>query len=130
MRAIRLATSLVLLSALACSDSPTEPGIAQFRVRDVHGSRFHIQVSDQAAAREARDLLRSGEERWVVGRLLRGDGGFNRPWGWHFQAATVRFAEVTAEACQTAAAAIDADLDYWLRYGTVCVGGQIEAEES
>jgi hypothetical protein len=87
-------------------------------------------VCEEETAREARDLLRSGEERWVVGLLVRGNGGYNRPWGWHFEPSSVRFAEVTAEGCQTAAAAIDGDLEYWLRYGYVCVGGRIEAEES
>ena len=129
MRWSALALGAVVACAIACSDSPTAPGGAQFRVRDVHAALFRVRISDDRVAREARELQRSGAERWVTGVPARGDGGFNRPWSWHLDPATIEFAEVTAEACQTTAGAIGDDLDYWLRFGRVCIGSRIEAEE-
>lgn len=64
-----------------------------------------------------------------MGTPRRGDGGFNAPWVWHLDPATISFAEVTIEACQTRASAVEEDLDYWIEFGQVCVSGVVETRE-
>jgi hypothetical protein len=71
--------------------------------------------------------LQSGATRSATGTLRRGDGGFNAPWPWHLDPATVTFAEFTIEACQTAAGAIADGIDYWISFGQVCISGVVEA---
>jgi hypothetical protein len=60
----------------------------------------------------------------VTGKLARGDGGFNQPWGWHLEPATVRMAEVSIELCDGRPSMVQEGLEYWLgTVGTFCPWG-------
>lgn len=124
----KLALSAALVLALAaCDDSTTSPRRAgQFRALDLHAASFRVVVDDPAERRRAEELLESGEETIVIGRPVRGPG-YNAPWDWHLDPATVKFGEVTIEACQTTAQGVSRDLDYWLTYpfGVVCISARI-----
>ena len=89
-----------------------------------------LEITNTEGLRQAEDLLRSGAVQWAIGTPRRGDGGFNAPWTWHIDPASVTFAEVTIEACQTAASAIGDDLDYWVNFGQVCILGVVEGRAS
>jgi hypothetical protein len=82
------------------------------------------QITDHGRPRPKPSV---GEARWVLGAPRRGDGGFNAPWTWHIDPASVSFAEVTIEACQTTASAVEEDLEYWIGFGQVCIWGVVEA---
>ena len=121
----RFVCSALILAGVACSDS-SGPEDARFVFRDpLTQDVVTLEVSNSEGRAQAEDLLRSGEARWALGTLKRGDGGFNGPWTWHIDPATVTFAEVTIEACQTAMSAIDDDLDYWIDFGQVCIWGVV-----
>ncbi len=123
----RLVLSALILAGVACSDS-SGPEDARFVFRDpLTQDVVTLEVNNSEGRAQAEDLLRSGEARWALGTLKRGDGGFNGPWTWHIDPATVTFAEVTIEACQTAMSAIDDDLDYWIDFGQVCIWGVVES---
>jgi hypothetical protein len=127
---LALSAALVLTLA-ACDDSTTSPRRAgQFRALDVHAQSFRVVADDPAQRRRAGDLLDSGEIWFVVGRPQRGSG-YNSPWPWHLDPATVRFEQVTAEACQTDARGVSRELDYWLSYplGVVCIDARIVERE-
>jgi hypothetical protein len=118
------------LGLMACSDSNGPAEAERFTFREtLTPDAIHVEITDDAAKAEAASLLQSGEARWVLGTPVRGDGGFNTGYGWHLDPATISFAEVTIEACQTAASAVDDDLDYWIGFGQVCVWGVVEARE-
>ena len=85
-----------------------------------------LEITNTEGLQQAEALLVSGSARWAIGTIRSGDGGFNGPWSWHLDPATVTFAEVTIEACQTAASAIGDDLDYWIGFGQVCIWGVVE----
>ena len=122
------ATPLVMLLGIGCSDS-TDPDSARYKFRDpLTNDVVHLEITNTEGRDEAAARLRSGEAQWALGTPRRGNGGFNAPWTWHIDPASVTFAEVTIEACQTAAAAIDDDLDYWLNFGQVCIWGVVERE--
>lgn len=115
-----------ILACVSCNDS-TGPGGARFVFRDpLTQDVVRLEITSAEGLAQAADLLRSGEGRWALGTPKRGDGGFNAPWAWHIDPASVTFAEVTIEACQTAISAIDDDLDYWIDFGQVCIWGVVE----
>jgi hypothetical protein len=117
-------------SPAACSDSSGPAEGERFIFREsLTSDVIRIDVSDATGIAEAEDLLRTGAARWVLGTPRRGDGGFNAPWTWHLDPASISFAEVTIEACQTRASAIADDLDYWIGFGQVCIWGVVEARD-
>ena len=128
MRTLRsVVFGIVALAALSCNDA-TDPGSrARFVFRDpLTNEVVRLEITNAEGLSQAEDLLRSGTGQWALGTLRRGDGGFNGPWTWHIDPASVTFAEVTIEACQTVASAIDDDLDYWINFGQVCIWGVVE----
>ena len=117
----------IALACLNCSDA-NDPGTgARFVFRDpVTKDVVRLEITNPQGLIQADALLRSGVAQWAIGTPRRGDGGFNGPWTWHIDPASVTFAEVTIEACQTAMSAIDDDLDYWINFGQVCIWGVVE----
>jgi hypothetical protein len=124
---VALVAGLVTLASPSCSDSTDPATRAQFTFRDpLTQDVVRLEITNPQGLDLAEDLLRSGVAVWAIGTPRRGDGGFNAPWTWHIDPASVTFAEVTIEACQTVASAIDDDLDYWINFGQVCVWGVVE----
>jgi hypothetical protein len=115
-----------------CEEPPTEPRpTAIFRVRDDVGSGgvFRVGIDNPTTIREAEELMVNGETRWVVGTVRAGAAGFNAPWHWHLDPATIRFQQTSIEQCQTSAGGVEDNLDFWIRFGDACVGGRVEARE-
>jgi hypothetical protein len=126
---ILILASFLGLAPVACTDagSPPQSGIRFEFSESHHQETVQLEIANSLGLAQADTLLRSGEERWAAGTPLRGDGGFNAPWHWHFDPATVSFPQVTIEACQTWPSAVDQDLDYWIAFGQVCVRGTLHA---
>jgi hypothetical protein len=124
--------SMVLAGAIAlvcssCNDTTDPVTGARFVFRDpVTSDVVRLAITNPEGLSQADGLLRSGIAQWAIGTPRRGDGGFNGPWTWHIDPASVTFAEVTIEACQTAVSAIGNDLDYWIDFGQVCIWGVVE----
>jgi hypothetical protein len=120
LRSAVLACSLVLLAGLAaaCGDDPIGPpaGSVVFDVR-VSGETFHVAVTDTAQIRRFDERLASGVEGVINGALRAGHGGFNAPWGWHLDPATVEAVDMAIELCDGRPSMVQADLTYWI--GTV-----------
>ena len=122
----KLILSAAVLACASCNDSAGPVG-ARFAFRDpVTQDVVRLEITNAEGRNQAEELLASGEGQWALGTPRRGNGGFNSPWTWHIDPATVTFAEVTIEACQTAMSAIDDDLDYWIDFGQVCIWGVVE----
>ena len=121
----------VLAPLAGCSETSSGPGLGpRFRFRETISADLVLLVVTNATGQAQADtLLHSGEARWAVGVPQRGDGGFNAPWHWHLDPATVSFAQVTAEVCQTGATGVELNLDYWIQLGHVCIWGVVEARE-
>lgn len=109
-------TIMAVLALAACGDATGPEGGARFEV-EVSGERFvvHVEGASQIAALEAR--MASGVEGVVNGDIEAGDGGFNRPWGWHMVPSTVHTTDAAIELCDGRPSLVEADLAYWL--GTV-----------
>ena len=88
----------LLFGVTACA-GPTEPSpIAEFVV-DVAGEQFVVRTSDAETIQLAEDRLQGRNQRFPLGTLRPGNGGFNAPWTWHLDPATVRFVEAAIEIC-------------------------------
>ena len=129
----RLTLSIAGLGAAltfgGCSDA-TNPDRARFVFRDPgSNSVIRLEITNPSGLDQAGDLLASGAAQWVLGTPRRGNGGFNAPYSWHLDPASITFAEVTIEACQSAASAVADDLDYWIGFGQVCLWGVVERRE-
>jgi hypothetical protein len=85
----------LLLSA--CGTEPTPPG-AEFVVA-VQGETFVLRATDPETIRLARENLAGGNNRFPIGPLRTGNGGFNAPWSWHFDPDEVRMTEAAIELC-------------------------------
>ena len=47
-------------------------------------------------------------------QLYAGDGGFNSPWSWHLDPATIEVPDLAIEVCDGRPSMVEADLPYWL----------------
>lgn len=111
-------------------DSPTQPplppGAAIFAIRACRdatrpGEVFRVLLDDPALIAEATALVGAGEEKIVSGRVVRGDGAFNRGWSWHLDPDSVRFVDLTIEVCDGCPSYLEAHLDEWLeQVGQYC----------
>lgn len=106
-------------------DLAPPPQDAVFQVRACKGSLnlppqgeiFRILLQDSTQIRAAEALLATGERHIVAGSLRAGDGGFNAPWSWHMDPASVAFPDVAAEVCDGCPSFVQNDLSHWLQLG-------------
>jgi hypothetical protein len=103
-----------LLSA-ACSDDPGQVE-AEFVVA-VGNETFVMRVTDAETIRLAQESVDGRNQRFPIGPLRRGDGGFNAPWSWHFDPAEVRMTEIAIEVCDGRPSYVEAHL---LDFPTYC----------
>jgi pimeloyl-ACP methyl ester carboxylesterase len=90
-------------------------------VVDVAGERFNVRVTDSEAIRLLVENYEGKNSMHVVGKLARGDGGFNSPWPWHLEPDSVGMAEVSIELCDGRPSLIEEDLEYWIEtVGSYC----------
>ena len=125
-KAVLFLTCLASLFLTHCNDLDLDPGQVLIRVQEVDRPdvRFRVLLENPDIINEADQLRRTGEARWIIGRVRRGDGGFNGPWSWHLDPSDhISFGEVTIEECQTTPGYIEENLDAWLsRTGLTCLG--------
>ena len=91
-----------LFEFLACRGSQQAP----------NGELFRARITDSTAVRQADSRVGKGVGLIVLGHTNAGDGGFNQPWRWHFDPASVRFAQVAVETCDGCPSWVVAGADY------------------
>jgi hypothetical protein len=92
-----VAASAVAANACSSPTTPT-PAVAEFIV-DVDGERFTVRASDAETIRLADENRLGRNQRFPIGALRPGNGGFNAPWTWHLEPSSVRFVEAAIEVC-------------------------------
>lgn len=92
--------ALAVAVAAGCSSSPTSPSPneAEF-ILDVEGERFAVRTADPETIQLAEENRQGRNRRFPIGVLKPGNGGFNAPWTWHLDPASVRFVEAAVEVC-------------------------------
>lgn len=108
-----LACGLAVLAG--CDGSPTagEADRDAFLV-EVRGERFHVRATDPEAVAALTSRRQSGEAGVVLGVVVKGDGGFNAPWGWHLDPASIEVADVAMELCDGRPSFVQKDVDKWI----------------
>ncbi len=118
-----LAIVLTLLAG-ACDDGSTTPDTDAVFEIEVAGETFQARVFDPATIADLEARRASGVEGVVAGDLTASDGGFNEPWSWHWDPATVAVADFAIEVCDGRPSFVEADLDYWIdTVGAYCPWG-------
>lgn len=126
---------IALAGTSACTGEtslPPPPQGAVFEVRACKGSLqapqgevFRILLLDSTRIQAAAAALLATGEHIVAGTLRAGDGGFNAPWSWHMDPASVTFPDVVAEDCVGCPSFVQNDLSYWLQKGFYCAIGEV-----
>ena len=83
-------------------------------VVDVVGERFTMLAVDQHAIRDALDNMNGLNNMHPIGVLDFGDGGFNKPWGWHYKPETVTMTDMSIEVCDDEPHFVQENLSYWV----------------
>jgi hypothetical protein len=115
-RTARIAlAALITVVAAHCNDGPLYPDdMAVFEV-EVTGERFRVGLTSGAQIQQAAALLASGAEQIVHGTVRRGSGGFNAPYAWHLDPASVTFPDLAMEVCDGRPQSdVESDVDYWV----------------
>lgn len=108
-----LACGLALLAGCDGSPAAQEDDRDAFVV-DVQGERFYVRATDPAAVAALRQRQQSGEAGVVLGLVVKGDGGFNAPWGWHLDPASVEVADAAMELCDGRPSMVQKDVNKWI----------------
>ena len=123
--------SALALIVLACSQAAAPNQYTRFRLRDnVTSDRFQVEIAGRGAVAQADSLIRSQVPRYVIGKPVAGDGGYNAPWHWHLDPNSIAFGESVIEVCMTTAPSVEQALDSWTRLGLVCIEAVVEARAS
>ena len=115
---VRGAALLVALAALlpACSDEGDPGDVASEFVVSVGSETFVMRATDSETIRLAQEAADGRNQRFPIGPLLRGDGGFNAPWSWHFDPDAVRMTELAIELCDGRPSYVEAHLSDFPTY--------------
>ena len=104
----------VLITACGGDVASMRPTPAQEFVIEVEGEQFRLRTTNPATASALDARRRSGTLGVVVGRIVRGDGGFNTPWSWHLDPVSIEVPQVAIELCDGRPSMVQSDLDYWV----------------
>jgi hypothetical protein len=109
----KLWAAIALLSIAACDDSSTAPAAQATYVVQVGTEQFKVRANGTAAAAlDAR--MQAGTIGVISGKLMRGNGGFNAPFSWHLDPASIHAPDLAIEVCDGRPSDIDQDINYWI----------------
>jgi hypothetical protein len=122
--------AILILCLAGCAQQAGPTVLAQFRLRADSTDTIRVCISAPAAIAQADSLLGTQQVSIVTGVPQSGDGGYNTPWHWHLDPATVAFAEITIEACQTTVRNFEAHLPSWQQPPSrICIFSSVQARE-
>lgn len=115
---MRSRSVIFLLAALAigaCDREEQSPIRATYEVEVAGQESFRIGLVDDEQIAAAESMRTEGRRGIVHGRVRRGDGGFNDPYSWHLDPASVTFPDLAIEACDGRPHSdVERDVDYWV----------------
>jgi hypothetical protein len=120
--------ALVLLLFSGCDDVDDAGGEIRFlfemQAEGLDPQPFVAVTSRPEVIAEVRaelDKTPAERNRHINGRVLRGNGGHNSPWKWHFDPDEWGLAEASIEVCDGNPTDVENDLDYWVdTVGSFC----------
>lgn len=89
---------------------PTDVRYFQYVMIDDRNEWFIVKMTDPTTIQQALDDL-SGARRLIVSGIVNsGNGGFNSPWSWHLDPATIILSEAFIELCDARPSYVEAHL--------------------
>lgn len=113
-RVCAMAALIFPLAALTACEEGLEPVGSRTFVIEVSGERFTVRVTDPVEITKFESRKANGQVGVISGKLVEGDGGFNSPWSWHLDPASVHAPDLTVEVCDGRPSMVEADLQYWI----------------
>jgi hypothetical protein len=120
----RVPAALLLLALAGCSNDIADRAYTDFVVA-VEDETFVIRAQDPETMHLGLDVLNGRAQRFPIGPLVSGDGGFNAPWSWHIDPARMHLTEVAIEVCDGRPSYIEAHVDDYTRTGYCPWSGRI-----
>ncbi|MEU1498891.1 calmodulin-binding protein [Streptomyces sp. NPDC005732] len=84
---------------------------AYFNLRDVTGHNFVVEITRPALIQEARDIVRNGDRKVVIGRIIKTQARYNPQWDFHYNPDTASFADAAIEVCDATVPYVEDHLD-------------------
>ncbi|HEX7069708.1 MAG TPA: hypothetical protein VF190_02835 [Rhodothermales bacterium] len=106
----------VLLFFFAC-DNGDEHGndyLAVFEIEVADEEHFFLALDTPEQVELATERMSEGTVGVIHGVILRGDGGFNKPFDWHLDPATITFPDMAMELCDGRPEFVQEDVTYWV----------------
>ena len=114
-------TVVATIDVLRKSLTASPPAETKSFTVDAAGEKFVVHATDIQTIRQLVDNYNGGNGMHITGKLVQGDGGFNQPWSWHLEPASVRMADISIEVCDGKPSMVEGNLDYWLNtVGSYC----------
>ncbi len=95
---------------------PKSPQVRYFRyeMSSLPNEWFIVKMTNPATIKQALDDLKGARRLIVSGIVNSGNGGFNSPWSWHLNPATIILGESFIEVCDARPSYVEAHLAEWL----------------
>lgn len=91
----------------------------------VDDETFVVRAQDPDTIRLGFDVLNGRAQRFPIGSLVPGNGGFNAPWSWHVDPTSLRLTEVAIEVCDGRPSYVEAHVNEYAHTGYCPWGGRI-----
>jgi hypothetical protein len=108
-----LVASFVLVTGCG-SDDALVPAVGSTFTVQVGSDQFFVRAVDEATIAKLEARRHSGVEGVIIGRVAKGDGGFNSPWTWHLVPSTVDVVDLSIELCDGTPSYVEAHRDEWI----------------
>ena len=115
----------VLFLGCAAENPAQQPLEGEFFTVQVVNERFEIFVTNPETIRLAKDNFQGKNKRFPIGKILRGNGGFNQPWSWHLQPESVLMTEVAIELCDGRPSYVETHVNDYVAAGYCPWSGKI-----
>lgn len=114
---IVLITAVLLWGCNTDNGTTPDPPAGQYFTVRVVNDTFVMFVTDPATIQLATENFEGKNNRFPLGKIDTGNGGFNGIWGWHFLPDTVRMVEVSIEVCDGTPSYVNTHLADYLAVG-------------
>lgn len=114
----------MVAALVGCNNDVADRAYTDFVV-EVADETFVVRAQDPETIRLGLDVLNGRAQRFPIGPLVPGDGGFNAPWSWHIDPAAMKLTEVAIEVCDGRPSYVEEHVDEYARTGYCPWGGRI-----
>ncbi|HEV7797674.1 MAG TPA: DUF4214 domain-containing protein [Pyrinomonadaceae bacterium] len=122
---------LFFIGVVACTVSPAQTQSSndeayfEFSVSP-QPDTFVFKLTNPARIQEARDILTTGNQKVVLGTIIKQPVYYNSQWNFHYDPQTVSFVDFAIELCESSIRGIEDNLD--TAYPAWCPGAQLLRE--